>query len=158
MDINPSPDVSLMAFYNPKDWRAKRQRAAQLLEAVLDERIEPRIAINRWPENIEQPDPSLNCAYQALWHFEADEEKQQTELFYMDAQLELLRQIANFLKSGQDIPLYIIRMYSPNYQARFYYPRSAWEDSHQLLHRTWHGFIRFWQQTWQLCLPATYFK
>jgi hypothetical protein len=143
-----------MAFYNPTDRFAKRQRAAQLLEAVLDERIEPRIAINRWPESVEQPDPSLNCAYQALWHFEADEDKQQSELFYMDAQLELLRQITNFLKSGQDIPLYIIRMYSPIHQTRFFYPRAVWDDTYQMLHQKCQHFKTFWQQTWRLCLPS----
>ena len=36
----------------------------------------------------------MAVAYQALWHFEADEDKQRAEVFYMDAQLELMRQMA----------------------------------------------------------------
>ncbi len=142
-----------MAFHNPADPLEKRQRAAQLLEAVLDERIEPRIAINRWPESIEPPDPSLNCAYQALWHFEADEDKQQSEVFYMDAQLELLRQITGFLKKGQDLPAYMLQMYAVQQPVRFFYNRPWLEDSQALLHLTWRTFLRFWRQTWQLCLP-----
>jgi hypothetical protein len=97
----------------------------------------------------------LSCAYQALWHFEADEDKQQTELFYMDAQLELLRQMAGFLKEGQELPLYILRMYSPQQAVRFFYARPWWEESRTVLVRTWHGFIAFWRQTWQLCLPLS---
>jgi hypothetical protein len=154
MELDSSANVSLMAFHNPDDLRAKRQRAAQLLKAVLDERIEPRIAINRWPESNERPDPSLNCAYQALWHFESDEDKQKNELFYMDAQLELLRQMVGFLKEGKDLPLYIIRMYSPSQPIRFFYPRSWWEESWRLLCRSWQEFMAYWQQIWHLCLSS----
>jgi hypothetical protein len=153
MSSNITSEPSLMEFYNPEDPLDKRQRAAQLIEAVLDERIEPRIAINRWPESTTLPDASMFCAYQALWHFEADEEKHRSEMFYLDAQLELLRQIACFLKQGKDLPPYIIRMYSADHQTRFYYYRSWWEDSIHLLLQAWLRFILFWRQTWQLCLP-----
>jgi hypothetical protein len=102
-----------------------RQQAAQLLEAVVQERMEPRLAINRWPESLESPDPSLEVAYQALWYFEADEERHRTELFYLDAQLELLRQMAAFLKADQTLPSYMRQAYTAEHQARFYYPHTV---------------------------------
>ena len=83
----------------------RRQSAARLLEAVLEERMEARVAINSWPEPLrqlpvdKQPDPSLEAAYQALWYFEADEERHHTEMFYLDAQLELLRQMAAMVRA-----------------------------------------------------------
>lgn len=155
MSSNTSSGPSLMEFYNPEGILAKRQRAAQLIEGILNEQIEPRIAINRWPESTDIPDASLTCAYQAVWHFEADEDKQKSEMFYMDAQLELLRQIASFLRQGKDLPPYIIRMYSPDHQTRFYYDRPWIEDSILLIRQIWQRFMAFWKQIWQLCLPPT---
>jgi hypothetical protein len=115
----------------------KRQLAAQLLAAVTDERLSPQLAINRWPESGHYTDPSLEVAYQALWHFEADEEKQQTELFYLDAQLELLRQMSAFLQEGRDLPAYFLKGYTPNHRVRFFYPLSVWEDSRMMLLKVW---------------------
>jgi len=96
----------LMSFTTPTTQAERRAKAAQLLQAVIDETLEPRMAINRWPESHDSQDPSLDCAYLALWHFEADEVQQKTELFYMDAQLELLQQIAHCLTAGQNLPYF----------------------------------------------------
>lgn len=140
---NALPPV--MAFAKVQGKHARRLRAAQLIEAVLDEQVEPRLAINRWPENDDSPDPSLDCAYQALWHFEADEDKQQSELFYMDAQLELLRQIANTLAKGQDLPPHILRMYYQQPPVRFFYNVSPWQDGLRFFKRIGHDLKAAWQ-------------
>ena len=146
MSTLPTPKPPLLAFIQPESQLARRERAAQLLEAVVEERIEPCMAINRWPESNNHPDPSLDCAYLALWHFEADEDKQKTEVFYLDAQLELLQQMANFLKSGQDLPPYILKLYLEAHPVRFYYPRSAWQASMNYLRNQFLMFKQAWQR------------
>jgi hypothetical protein len=129
---------------------ARRQKAAQLLEDVLDERMEPRLAINRWPEPGDMPDASLDTAWQALWHFEADEDKQQSELFYLDAQLELLRQIARFLKEGRDLPAYFLQPYPEDHQVRFFYDLPPVQDSLRLLRQVKARFWTLWSTAWEL--------
>lgn len=149
---NPPP---LMQFIPDEGKQARRQRAAQLIEAVLDERVEPRIAINRWPEPTQEIDRSLDCAYQALWHFEADEDKQKTELFYMDAQLELLRQIARHLQAGQDLPPYILALYRGKEQVRFFKAESAVIESFNLLRKCWREIRHIWEQALNICFEPT---
>lgn len=127
-----------------------RKRAAQLLDAVLDERLVPQLAINRWPEAQEQPDPSLSIAYQALWHFEADEDKQQGELFYLDAQLELLQQMARYLAQGQPLPAYMLKQYSNEHQVRFLDDAPPWKDLFRAPVQWWWQWQATWQQAWEL--------
>lgn len=153
MSSSPNALPPVMAFAQVQGKAAKRQRAAQLLEAVIQEEVEPRLAINRWPETLDEPvDPSLECAFQALWHFEADEDKQQSEIFYMDAQLELLRQMAQFLKEGKDLPAYMLRMYSPQNKVRFFYLIPPWEEGKRLLRQYGQEVKETWQAAWQLCV------
>lgn len=134
----------MLGFTVPATRKERRLKAAQLLEAVIEESIEPRMAINRWPESQNTPDPSLDCAFIALWHFEADESQQKTELFYMDTQLELLRQIAEHLKAGHELPPYILRTYLPNAPVRFYYPRSVRESGSQFITKLWGQIKTIW--------------
>jgi hypothetical protein len=130
----------------PLTLEACRQQAALLLEQVTDEQISPRIALNNWPFHPKWQDPTLEIAYQALWHFEADEEKQKTELFYMDMQLELLRQMGRILAKGQALPDHLVRYYSLEHRARYYggefLPKSLWR---QCLH--------YWQTIRKILLP-----
>ena len=108
-------------MYEPQHVIERRQQAAQLLDLVLDEQLEPRRAINRWPEMGAAFDPSLEAAYQALWHFEADEDRHKQEVFYLDAQLELLKQMAGTLRQGHALPKYMTQAYSPDTHIRFFY-------------------------------------
>lgn len=134
----------------------KRKQAGQLLDALLDECISAQVALNRWPETDEPGDSSLDIAYQALWHFEADEDKQQTELFYMDAQLELLRQIAGFLNRGEALPAYMLRIYAPEHHTRFFYPLSFWEDTLRRGRRLADRTISLWRTSLALGLPTAF--
>lgn len=145
MTFNPDPQTTLVGY---------RQAAAALLEAVLEERLEPRLAIVRWPETGDVSDLSLQVAYQALWHFESDEDKQQGELFYMDAQLELLSQMARFLRAGQSLPGYMLGTYSPDTRVQYFYGRDFWHDLGQELVRTWRWFHRLWRSTVRLFLES----
>ncbi len=149
MISNQSPPP-LMQFIPDGGRLARRQRAAQLLEAVIDERIEPRMAINRWPEPATEPDPSMDCAYQALWHFEADEDKQKSELFYMDAQLELLRQMSLALQQGHDLPGHILALYRPRGKVRFFQEKAPWTALPLWGKRFWQQARYIWGQALHL--------
>jgi hypothetical protein len=143
----------LLSLTQPQSRLERRKKAAALLEAVLDETIEARIAINRWPESLNSPDPSLDCAYLALWHFEADETQQKTEVFYMDAQLELLRQIVNHLEAGRELPPHILRIYIPTRPVRFYYPGSVWAATQRYVLVLWRKSQHTFSLAWALLHP-----
>ncbi len=132
--------------------RERRQQAGCLLNDVLEERLAAQLAITRWPESGAQdlPDPSLDTAWQALWHFEADEHRQKTELFYLDAQLELLRQMAGFLSQGQDLPAYFLHRYSKEHRIRFFYNLPVWQDSLHILRQLGSQIGKIWRDAWAL--------
>lgn len=150
MQTFPDAGTDFMSFALPSTLRDRRLKAAKLLEAVIDESIEPRMAINRWPQGLEMTDPSLECAYIALWHFEADEVPQKTELFYLDAQLELLRQIANHLKANQNLPPHILRTYLPISPVRFYTARSVLANARDYMTRFWQEIRRIFHEAMAL--------
>lgn len=128
---------------------ARRHQAAQLLEDVLDERLVPQLAINRWPEPTNIPDESLDCAFKALWHFEADEQQQKSEVYYIDLQLELLRQMAVFLKKGHDLPAYLLSAYGVQ-PIKFYYQRTPWKDYCIRVQERWARLVLLWQKVWSV--------
>jgi hypothetical protein len=130
-----------------------RQQVAALLDAVADEQVAPQVAINRWPVPQGHQDASLDCAFWALWHFEADEAQQQSELYYMDTQLELLRQMAGFLGQGRDLPPYMLAGYGDHPAVRFYYAHSPWLDYWQRVSERWQRFTILWEQA-VLFLPG----
>jgi len=92
---------------------ARRRQAGDLLNAVFDEALTPRQAINQWPNlpGQPEPDPSMAAAYQALWHFEADETQQQTTVFYLDVQLDVLLSMARMLSQGLALPEALLAHY-----------------------------------------------
>ena len=100
----------------------RRQQAARLIQAVLDEEVSAGYALTAWPEGGSTAemaeDTSLQAAYQSLWHFEADEDRQKSELFYMDAQLELLGQMTRHLSRGRDLPPYMLNAYVNTYSCK----------------------------------------
>jgi hypothetical protein len=153
--VNGADDMGWATGIDDEARTARRRQAAWLLEAVLEERMEARLAINRWPEPFpdcppeERADPSLDAAYQALWYFESDEERHHTEMFYLDAQLELLRQMAVFLKEGRDLPAYIRQAYSPEHHLSFYYPQSWWESLRQELKQQIAAWVSAWKRVWK---------
>lgn len=116
-----------------------RREAARLLEAVLDERLSGAMALVHWPADPQaQTDPSLQSAYQALWHFEADEAQQKTEAFYLDAQLELLKQMGRYLVRGEALPPYLCGSYPQQHSVRFYDEARLWSEP----------FGRWWGHVW----------
>lgn len=131
-----------------------RIRAGELIEAVIDERMEPRVALNHWPDVYTGQDKVLDIAYQSLWHFEADEDRQKTEMFYMDAQLELLKQISNRLKKGEELPQYFDNQYDPAMLADFYRPKTPVTDVKLLAKDLGKYYLNALIQSWRLGLKA----
>jgi hypothetical protein len=122
----PLSSHSEKTAYEPKRViarQARRKAAAYLLEHVVTEKMEPRLAINRWPvtETLDDTeDLSVTVAMQALWHFEADEDRHKQEIFYLDAQLDLLSQMATLLKQDRDLPPYMLTIYPIDHRPNFY--------------------------------------
>ena len=121
------------------------QQAALLLENVLDEKISARVALNRWSTLAIEGDSSIDAAYQALWHFEADEEQQQTELFYLDAQWSLLHQMSKYLDQGKPLPEHLITSYPQTRTIRFYEEQ---ESLKRVFAAPWLSLKRRWL-TWR---------
>jgi hypothetical protein len=107
--------LAKQTHYLYRDAVPARQYASQLLQAVLHDETKANEALTYWPllvDGSKKPlptqDPSLQVAYHLLWHFECDQGMshngyQQTELFYMDVQFELLKQVAKALQDGHPL-------------------------------------------------------
>ena len=90
----------------PNSPRARRERAAELIEQVLSEEITATHALANWPSpwHEDSQDESLDAAYHLLWHFDCDEDWQQSEPLYLDMQLMQLYKVARAFRQGQDLP------------------------------------------------------
>ncbi len=101
----------------PHTQRQERRRfAGKLLTLVLQERITARIALCNWPMVKRlgvwmEEDATLEAVYHALWHFEADTERHETEPLYLDIQLELLSHMSTCLCAGKALPDSMITPY-----------------------------------------------
>ncbi len=107
---------------------AARKRAGALMHQLLWDETTANEALTYWPtlQKGLLPDDSLQVAYQLVWHFECDEGMAKqglryTELFYMDIQLELLKQCAGYLLMGHPLPQDIITCYT------YYEPPTKWQ-------------------------------
>ncbi len=94
-------------------------QAAELIQAVLEERLSAREALYQWPRQRAE-DASLQAAFQALWYFEADEERHQSEPFYLDIQLSLLNTMAEQLRAGRPLNWHLRKPYQN--RVRWYQP------------------------------------
>lgn len=87
-----------------------RKYVARLVYAVLTERKTAREAILLFPET---KDKSIECAYHALVHFEADEDLRYRDFDYREEQDDYLEFIAQTLAEGKSLPRNIIADYEP---------------------------------------------
>ena len=106
-----------------------RKFVSRLIYAVLTERKNVREAIKLFPKT---KDRSIECAYHALVHYEADEEIRYKDIEYRDAQDDYLEFLAQTLSEGNALPQNIIEEYKPYYKGT----AKIWEDG-------WQGF---WQE------------
>lgn len=98
----------------PLSVEQRRTRAAELLTLVLEEAITPDYALHQWPAETRAglaEDPSMQAAYQALWHFASDGGLREEEPYYLDVQLDVLRTVAWFLGQGQSLPADMLAAY-----------------------------------------------
>ena len=84
----------------------EREDVAQLIRSVLIGKFCVREAINQFPHNNE--DESIQAAYHALVHFEADEDLRRRDALYKEEQDSYLMMIAEILDKGEDLPFNII--------------------------------------------------
>ena len=96
-----------------------RQIAARLILDLLDDVLNAREVINRWPVP-HATDPSLDTAFQAICHFEADETQQQRVSYYVDVQLDMLNQMQACLARDDDLPAWMLHGYGPDHRTGYY--------------------------------------
>jgi len=113
--------------------RQNREFVGRLIIAVLTEQINVREAIKKFPETT---DRSIECAYHALVHYEADEDMRRMDIEYRDAQDEYLESIAQTLIQGKDLPKNIIDEYKPYYRGIAH----LWKEDARSI---WNEFKRF---------------
>ena len=91
-----------------------RAIVAALIRQVLISRLCVREAILQFPRDTE--DKSIQAAYHALVHHEADEELRARDELYKEEQDDYLEFIAQTLSAGKSLPRNIIEEYKPYYK------------------------------------------
>lgn len=105
-----------------------RKFVGRLIFAVLTERKNVRDAIALFPRT---KDKSIQCAYHALVHYEADEDIRYQDYEYREEQDDYLEFIAQTLCDGKSLPRNIIADYEPYYKGT----ANKWTQG-------WKGFIK----------------
>lgn len=90
-----------------------RLAVANLIRQVLISQICVREAILHFPKDVN--DKSIEAAYHALVHYEADEELRKRDDIYREEQDDYLEFISNTLEIGDDLPENIIKNYEKYY-------------------------------------------
>ena len=91
-----------------------RAFVSRLIIKVLTDKLSSREAILHFPEDY-HTDKSIQAAYHALVHREADEDLRRRDLLYRDEQDDYLEFIANTLATGADLPSNILENYAHYY-------------------------------------------
>ena len=84
-----------------------RRFVAALIRQVLISRLCVREAILNFPKDTE--DKSIQAAFHALVHYEADEDLRARDELYREEQDDYLEFISNLLERGEDVPENIIQ-------------------------------------------------
>lgn len=99
-----------------------REYVALLIRKVLIGALTVAEAVKNFP--FDTGDKSIEAAYHALVHYEADEDLRRRDFMYREEQDEYMEMISQTLERGRNLPDNIIR----NYQK--YYPESNIPHSH----------------------------
>jgi len=92
----------------------RRKRASELIFAVLTEKINVLSALKKFPPA--DGDKSIEAAWHALMHYEADEDIRKKDIDYAQVQDDCLESIAFSLQKGKDLPANIISAYTSFYK------------------------------------------
>ncbi len=87
---------------------------SRLIKQVLVGKITVSAALKAFPNNY-AVDESLDTAFHALVHFEADEDLRKRDALYREEQDEYLQYLAEVLERGDDIAVNIIGEYKKYY-------------------------------------------
>ena len=98
-------------MHKKKDYKEELKFISRLIAYVLSEKISVREALIRFPKNCSNG--SIEAAWHALCHLEADEDLRKKDKMYADAQDEYLEYIAAALGKGLELPANIINSYLP---------------------------------------------
>ena len=92
----------------------ERLIASELVRKALIGYIPVREALLNFPPDTK--DKSVQAAFHALVHLEADEDLRKRDLAYKEVQDEYLEMISQILESGEDLPDNIIKNYEKYYK------------------------------------------
>ena len=82
---------------------------ANLIVGVVTSKISLQDALKKFPQN--NKDPNIKCAFDALVHYEADEDLRRKIPDYADVQDEYLMHIAKAFIEKRDLPSNIVAKY-----------------------------------------------
>lgn len=88
----------------------QRKNVSELLFLLLEKKICAREFMENFP--VYATDPSLQCAWHAAIHLEADEDIRSIDSEYMAQQDEYLEKIANTLKKAEALPENMLQEYN----------------------------------------------
>lgn len=91
-----------------------RLLVSELVRKALLGYIPVREALLKFPPDTK--DKSIQAAFHALVHFEADEDLRRRDIMYKEEQDEYLEMISQILESGEDLPDNIIKNYEKYYK------------------------------------------
>lgn len=90
-----------------------RQKVSGLIISVLTNQTTVRSALLEFPSD--RFDQSIECAWHALLHYEADEDLRAKDIEYKEEQDEYLYFISDLFKDGRDLPANIVKGYKDFY-------------------------------------------
>lgn len=96
------------------DIKLIRAKVSALIFKVLTDSLHVKEALDMFPKDVD--DSSLECAWHALIHLDADEDLRAKDIEYSKEQDEYLEMIAFILKEGNELPDNIIRSYNQYYE------------------------------------------
>ena len=105
-----------------------RMLVSELIRKVLVGVISVREAVTMFP--FDTDDKSIEAAYHALIHYEADEDLRKRDILYKEEQDEYLELIFQTLGNGESLPDNIIRNYKKYYVMTFDIILKYWNDSY----------------------------
>jgi len=95
------------------DRREIKQSAGRLIQKVLDRALSARDCLAQWPSGGDLGDETLDCAFEALNHYESDEDIRQRDPAYAQRQREELQLLVDCLLNDQPLPPRLKRFLTP---------------------------------------------
>lgn len=86
-----------------------RQIVSELIIKVITEQISVSNALLKFPRD--KFDKTIECAWHALIHYEADEDLRAKDIDFREEQDEFLYFLSTLLKEGKDLPINILKDY-----------------------------------------------